>query len=386
MEDRNQLDRIFSYIDEQKNMGKTVAEEDIEEKNHKAQELWKEKVWRGYAELKKAGFKGGDSLFLIAAYFAGKPDKTITPLLRRLQMVMKEREDLISGGMLAASYYGMEELSMRIPVLEEGVRNLYAEQKDMEALTGSIMIADGGPAEVAKAIQWYMFFVKNGFDVKKRQMARVIGLLAVISSSPVMVGRELMNRANESIGRYENEQKDKNYMQDTFCEQVCTYIKQLQRKEQEKARKLGKTSYRMLTGEKNVTVVDYITRGRSELEWKQYACRYGTGSRINSFSNTIWEYSAKRKREYTMKKNYKMTICYDGSRYYGWEHQPDRDTIQGKLENVLTRMCGEFIDVLGAGRTVPGYMPEGWLQMQFLMLQIKKEAGERGLLMRFGII
>lgn len=43
---------------------------------------------------------------MIAAYFAGKPDKTITPLLRRLQMVMKEREDLISGGMLAASYYG----------------------------------------------------------------------------------------------------------------------------------------------------------------------------------------------------------------------------------------------------------------------------------------
>lgn len=257
MEDRNQLDRIFSYIDEQKNMGKTVAEEDIEEKNYKAQELWKEKVWRGYAELKKAGFKGGDSLFLIAAYFAGKPDKTITPLLRRLQMVMKEREDLISGGMLAASYYGMEELSMRIPVLEEGVRNLYTDQKDIEALTGSIMIADGGPAEVAKAIQWYMFFVKNGFDVKKRQMARVIGLLAVISSSPVMVGRELMNRTNESIGRYENEQKDKNYMQDTFCEQVCTYIKQLQRKEQEKARKLGKTSYRMLTGEKNVTVADY---------------------------------------------------------------------------------------------------------------------------------
>lgn len=51
MEDRNQLYRIFSYIDEQKNMGKTVAEEDIEEKNHKAQELWKEKVWRGYAEI-----------------------------------------------------------------------------------------------------------------------------------------------------------------------------------------------------------------------------------------------------------------------------------------------------------------------------------------------
>ena len=60
-----------------------------------------------------------------------------------------------------------------------------------------------------------------------------------------------------------------------------------------------------------------------------------------------------------MKKNYKLTICYDGSRYYGWEHQPDRDTIQGKLENVLTKMCGEFIDVLGAGRTDAGVHARG---------------------------
>lgn len=56
-----------------------------------------------------------------------------------------------------------------------------------------------------------------------------------------------------------------------------------------------------------------------------------------------------------MKQNYKLVICYDGSRYYGWEHQPDRDTIQGKLESVLTRMCGgTFIDVIGAGRTDAG--------------------------------
>lgn len=56
-----------------------------------------------------------------------------------------------------------------------------------------------------------------------------------------------------------------------------------------------------------------------------------------------------------MKQNYKLVICYDGSRYYGWEHQPDRDTIQGKLESVLTRMCdGTFIDVVGAGRTDAG--------------------------------
>ena len=36
-----------------------------------------------------------------------------------------------------------------------------------------------------------------------------------------------------------------------------------------------------------------------------------------------------------MKQNYKMTIAYDGTRFFGWEHQPDRDTIQGKLETAL---------------------------------------------------
>lgn len=56
-----------------------------------------------------------------------------------------------------------------------------------------------------------------------------------------------------------------------------------------------------------------------------------------------------------MEKNYKIKISYDGTRYYGWEHQPDRETIQGKLETVLSRMCDdEPVDVIGAGRTDAG--------------------------------
>ena len=39
-----------------------------------------------------------------------------------------------------------------------------------------------------------------------------------------------------------------------------------------------------------------------------------------------------------MKQNYKLTISYDGTRYQGWEHQPGKDTVQGKLEAVLVRM------------------------------------------------
>lgn len=56
-----------------------------------------------------------------------------------------------------------------------------------------------------------------------------------------------------------------------------------------------------------------------------------------------------------MKQNYKFIISYDGSRYYGWEHQPNTDlTIQGKLENVLSLMLGEEVEILGAGRTDAG--------------------------------
>ncbi len=56
-----------------------------------------------------------------------------------------------------------------------------------------------------------------------------------------------------------------------------------------------------------------------------------------------------------MTSNYKLIIAYDGTRYFGWEHQPDRETIQGKIEAVLARMCGlDTIDVIGAGRTDAG--------------------------------
>ena len=248
MEDRIQLEKILSYVEKQQHIEKEDMAEDWE--------TWREKVWVGYDELKVAGFKENQELFLIAAYFAGKPDETVTPLLRRLQIVMRDREDIISGGMLAASYYGAEELAMRIPVLEDGVRNLYKDRKSIEALTGSIMIADGGPAEVAKAIQWYMFLLKNGFDMNEHQAARLIGILAVISSSPNLLGQELLKRAKKNMASIKNNTEEKE-LQKIFYEETCTYIKELQQKEQERTRKLDRTSYKMLTGEKNVTAADY---------------------------------------------------------------------------------------------------------------------------------
>ena len=59
-------------------------------------------------------------------------------------------------------------------------------------------------------------------------------------------------------------------------------------------------------------------------------------------------------------KNYKIIISYDGTRYYGWEHQPNTElTIQGKLERVLEKLTGSTIEVIGAGRTDAGVHAKG---------------------------
>lgn len=61
-----------------------------------------------------------------------------------------------------------------------------------------------------------------------------------------------------------------------------------------------------------------------------------------------------------MRENYKITIAYDGSRYYGWEHQPGIElTIQGKLESVLSALAGTQVEVIGAGRTDAGVHAKG---------------------------
>ncbi len=57
-------------------------------------------------------------------------------------------------------------------------------------------------------------------------------------------------------------------------------------------------------------------------------------------------------------KNYRLTIRFDGTRFAGWEHQPDQDTVQGRIEKVLARMLefpeDQIPDVIGCGRTDAG--------------------------------
>jgi tRNA pseudouridine38-40 synthase len=53
--------------------------------------------------------------------------------------------------------------------------------------------------------------------------------------------------------------------------------------------------------------------------------------------------------------NYKMVIQYDGGRYKGWQRLGNSEnTIQGKIENVLSEMLERNIEIVGSSRTDAG--------------------------------
>ena len=50
----------------------------------------------------------------------------------------------------------------------------------------------------------------------------------------------------------------------------------------------------------------------------------------------------------------RLLLAYDGSRYCGWQIQPNGITIEEKLNKALNRLTGEDIRVIGASRTDSG--------------------------------
>ena len=61
-----------------------------------------------------------------------------------------------------------------------------------------------------------------------------------------------------------------------------------------------------------------------------------------------------------IKKNYKMTIAYDGSGYKGWQRLTNEPgTIQGTIERVLSEIEGSPVKIRGSGRTDAGVHAKG---------------------------
>jgi len=58
-------------------------------------------------------------------------------------------------------------------------------------------------------------------------------------------------------------------------------------------------------------------------------------------------------------ENYKLILSYDGTDYHGWQRQPKKRTIQGLLEDNLTKITQKKINVVGTGRTDAGVHASG---------------------------
>jgi tRNA pseudouridine38-40 synthase len=71
-------------------------------------------------------------------------------------------------------------------------------------------------------------------------------------------------------------------------------------------------------------------------------------------------------RELQSGSNWKVTIAYDGTDFYGWQVQPDRATIQGRLAEAIERVTGERVLPQGSGRTDAGVHARGQVASFFL--------------------
>jgi len=58
-------------------------------------------------------------------------------------------------------------------------------------------------------------------------------------------------------------------------------------------------------------------------------------------------------------RNIKLTIEYDGTNYHGWQIQPNVPTIQGVIQDALTKITKAQVNLVGAGRTDVGVHAKG---------------------------
>jgi tRNA pseudouridine38-40 synthase len=78
-------------------------------------------------------------------------------------------------------------------------------------------------------------------------------------------------------------------------------------------------------------------------------------------------------------RSLKMTVAYVGTPFAGWQVQPRLATVQGILEDRLSRMLQESVRIAGAGRTDAGVHARGQVASFRTASRIPTEGLRRGL-------
>jgi tRNA pseudouridine38-40 synthase len=60
-----------------------------------------------------------------------------------------------------------------------------------------------------------------------------------------------------------------------------------------------------------------------------------------------------------LSRSVQLVLHYDGARFSGWQRQPGERTVQEVLEAAVSKLCGEPVTVVGAGRTDAGVHARG---------------------------
>ena len=85
-------------------------------------------------------------------------------------------------------------------------------------------------------------------------------------------------------------------------------------------------------------------------------------------------------------KNYRLILCYDGTKYSGWQRLGNTEnTIQQKIETILSRLLEQEVEIAASGRTDAGvhaakqvcsFHAETELQCEDLLKDIKPFTAE----------
>lgn len=59
------------------------------------------------------------------------------------------------------------------------------------------------------------------------------------------------------------------------------------------------------------------------------------------------------------RRNIRLTLEYDGTRYHGWQRQRNALTLQEVVETALAKLTGEAVRLIGSGRTDAGVHARG---------------------------
>lgn len=74
------------------------------------------------------------------------------------------------------------------------------------------------------------------------------------------------------------------------------------------------------------------------------------------------------------KKNVKIVYQYDGSKFYGFQRQENKKTVQGEIEKVIQNSFNEKINLISSGRTDKGVHAIGQVSNFYISQNIPVEA------------